>query len=288
MKRIVQAFKRPEDWEHGTPGIGDFIRGTIHLYELGRKFDIDVKVDISGSLLDPHINYDDAMFIRGGDKQSTNAEEHFQDHAALVERLWEFSRSGDDELYLSTNLGRWSRTNLPSDIAEFAKKFFSFRNSVTDPINSWLPDSDIRVLHVRCGDRFFHADRRLPRLQRAALAKIIEDNIDLDGPPVVVISDSVWLKTYLVRKYSFIKSPATPNHVTGSDVLSTLMDLEILKRSIATYHVSIWHQWWSGYSHYTSLIFDTPQPLNKAGPILAGRRNIAKFILSNPITLLKA
>ena len=59
-----------------------------------------------------------------------------------------------------------------------------------------------------------------------------------------------------------------------------LLDVELLKRANHIYHINLWQTWWSGFSHYTSLIFDVPET-NVVGPFPHGRRATMKFAIAH-------
>ena len=52
--------------------------------------------------------------------------------------------------------------------------------------------------------------------------------------------------------------PHRSQHGAFGTVLPVAMDLCMLKRSRFNYHINVWSDWWSGFSHYTSMIFKIP------------------------------
>ena len=61
-----------------------------------------------------------------------------------------------------------------------------------------------------------------------------------------------------------------PQHGGFGNVEPVVRDLDLLKHSCFNYHINAWQTWWSGFSHYTSLIFEIPYlniaPLQSPAP----------------------
>ena len=125
MKRLIQVYKGLAQWGSvGPPGFGDFIRGICHLYEmLGNHPDVKLYIDLSQSEFAKYIVSNPDILFVGDPQQIIDAPTYFVDHAALQERLKDFIHSDEQELYLSTNVGDWNRTLLPSPVKEFARQF---------------------------------------------------------------------------------------------------------------------------------------------------------------------
>ena len=121
---------------------------------------------------------------------------------------------------------------------------------------------EYEALSIRAGDNFLKAnpDERAVGIDdglRTRLYEIIESEILPSAKyPIVVVSDSYHLKGELASRYGFKTSNLLPQHGGFSDdAFSIVLDLEILKNSRHNHHVNLWKWWWSGFSHYTSLLF---------------------------------
>jgi len=266
LKRIVQTYKAPKDWGGGPPGIGDFVRGACHLFELLSGTGIDFKIDVSQTEFFDLIEYDEEVFQIGAPDKIANAETFFVDHNALIRRINEFIASPDSELYVSTNLGAWNRLELPANVQAFIAKFYRF-NSVVERLSfEVLRGRAYEVLSIRCGEFDFEHDMYGGQVDaKGRISSIIENHILPSAKfPIVVTSDSYPLKCELAKRYGFLMFPHQSQHGAFGGVLPVALDMLLLRNSRFNYHINAWASWWSGFSHYTSLIFDIPSMNFKA------------------------
>ena len=266
MKRVIQVYKAPEDWNGGAPGLGDFIRGACHLYELLYGSGIDFKIDLSQTDFFDLIEYDEAIFHIGDAAKIAQAETFYVDHNAVIRRINEFYASGDTDLYICTNLGNWDRTELPAKTTDFIRKFYRF-NQVIERFNAAaLKVPDYEVLSVRYGE--FPGEKDMgggnPRT-KSRIFSIIQDHVLPNRSlPIVVTSDNHQLKCELAEEFGFLMLPHESKHGGYGGALPVVQDLQLLKGSKFNYHINAWASWWSGFSHYTSVIFNIPSMNFKA------------------------
>lgn len=262
MKRLIQVYKGLAQWGSvGPPGFGDFIRGICHLYEmLGNHPDVKLYIDLSQSEFAKYIVSNPDILFVGDPQQIIDAPTYFVDHAALQERLKDFIDSDEQELYLSTNVGDWNRTLLPSPVKEFARQFYQFDPAIEHEVASAIGVKDYAVLSIRCGDHFFQQGKEYPLSEiPQKLTEIIENSILKQCPiPILVTSDHYELKVMLAKKYGFLMLDHKSEHGAYGNVLPVIKDLCALKNSSRNYYINTWTTWWSGFSHYTSIIFDIP------------------------------
>lgn len=262
MKTIIQTYKPPQSWKIKVPpGLGDFIRGTCHLFE---KFDpnlVQLKVDISQTKLSNFIEFDELFSYSGEEEKIVEAEEFFaEDRSLLDTTIKNFLDSKEQYLYLSTNLGNWNRTTLPEPTRKFIKNFYRFNDQVTRPCTEIIQNQSYQVISIRTGDKFLgQTDINTSINSKRLIFDIIErDILPKYSSPIVVMSDCYQLKCELAKRYKFILSPNVPYHGSNGNTLAVAMDLNFLKNSQFNYHINAWQPWWSGFSHYTSIIFKIP------------------------------
>lgn len=281
MKRVVQVYKPPGRWRHQQPpGIGDFIRGLCVLYEVTQKFGIELRVDVSLTEFADLLQFDPTFFHAGDPARIVAAREYdASEGIELVSDIWSLAQSEtDDELYVFTNAGAWSRADMPDDMQQFVRKFYAFNDALRSENDEWLGAADYSVLSIRCGDKYFGKSEpgRLPRRRLAALETVIKRDVlpTVQHRPLVVMSDSAWVKEYVGRKFGMKAVPGIPQHARDGSVYPVARDLDLLSRSKFNYHINVWANWWSGFSHFTSLAFGIPE-LNIVGPL--GAPPIAKL-----------
>ena len=259
-KRLIQTYKAPQDWVNSPPGLGDFVRGIAHLIERVHGSNIELRVDVSQTEFSHLIIQNPEIFQIGDPAHIATAEEYFVDYRKLEERLLEFSKSDECELYICTNLGDWNRTKISPIARDFSAHFYSFEKIVLDKLGSELPVSHYEVLSLRCGDSFYgQSSDDLNFTLASSIYKIIEEQIIPNTcAPLVVTSDSHAVKLALSRRYGFLLLPHQSQHGAFGNVMPVAMDMCMLRNSRFNYHINSWATWWSGFSHYTSLIFQIP------------------------------
>ncbi len=260
QKRVIQVYKAPHQWVNGPPGLGDFVRGTCHLFEKLEVSGMEFRVDISQTEFFHLIEHDESIFQVGDEGRIASAEEYFVDHVALHHRIIAFQHSTDSELYICTNLGAWHRPSLNDATCEFIKKFYRFNAEIERMTAQALPATGYEVLSVRCGDSFYSdPNSRVQANVEAIIFSLIEQKILPTARfPVVITSDCYELKCELARRYGMLMLPHKPSHGAYGNALPVAMDLCLLKHSRTNHHINTWASWWSGFSHYTSIIFKIP------------------------------
>lgn len=261
VRRVIQCYKAPHQWIESPPGLGDYIRGACHLFETLTPLGIELRLDLSQTGFAALILQDESIFQAGEAGRIASAGEYFEDedHLALQERLMAFSRSGDAELYVSTNIGGWNRLALPDATRDFAGNFYRFSDEVEREAGAAVPAS-YEVLSVRCGDHCYHDPAATVTAESERLiGSIIERHVlPRQQFPLVVTSDCHGLKLALAQRYGMTALPHHSQHGAFGNVRPVAVDLCLLKHSRFNYHINAWADWWSGFSHYTSMIFRIP------------------------------
>lgn len=264
MKRIIQTYKANEMWKtQDPPGLGDFIMGTCHLYEKIAPSLAQLRVDISQTEFSSLIEFDELFLHIGEQKKTAEAEEFFEEDRTLLHtKIENFLKSEEQDLYICTNFGKWDRTTLPEDTRKFIKNFYRFNEKVTLSCKEITQNSPYEVLSIRAGNRFFGVvENNIDNDLKQFIFTIIESEILPKYKfPIVVMSDCYQLKCELAKRYKnfFMSTPNVPHHGAKGNVLSTAIDVNLLKNSQFNYHINAWQPWWSGFSHYTSIIFQLP------------------------------
>lgn len=260
-KRVIQVYKAPHQWRGSPPGMGDFVRGACHLYERLEGTGISLRLDVSQTGFVDLIEQAPEIFQSGDVPQIAAAAEHFDEpgHQVLLERIKAFSRSSLTELYVCTNIGDWNRLTLPERTRTFMRGFYRFGVEVEAAVAAEVP-AEYEVLSVRCGDEFYrNTGRRVSDAVARRVRSIVEARIlPRAQRPIVVTSDCYTLKRDLVDQYGMAMLPHASEHGAFGHVRPVVLDLCLLKHSRFNHHINAWTDWWSGFSHYTSLVFQIP------------------------------
>ncbi len=261
VKRVIQVYKAPGGWLQSPPGVGDFVRGGCHLFERLQGTDAELRLDVSQTGFAGLIEQDASIFHAGEAGRVAGAEEFFEDHEheVLEARLDAFLASSATEFYLSTNLGAWDRVELPDHTRRFIEGFYRFTPAIEERVAAALPPR-YAVLSVRGGDHCYDdPNATLPRKSIRLIDRIVETHLlPRAEAPVVVTSDCHSIKMDLARRYGFSTLPHRSRHGAFGQVEPVAMDLCMLKHSTFNCHINVWADWWSGFSHYTAMIFRTP------------------------------
>lgn len=270
VKRLVQTYKAAGQWQGSPPGIGDFIRGSCHLFERLAGSGVEFRIDISQSGFADLIEHDDAIFHRGDAAAIARAGEHFEDDRAFERDLAAFVASDDDLLYVCSNMGAWHRVALPVATRAFMQGFYRFTADVEQPVRAAIDTDQFEVLSIRCGDRFFDDPSTTVGGEQARVVQnVIERHIlPHRRSPLVIISDSYALKMALASRYGVKVLGGRSQHGAFGDARPVAEDLSLLKRSRFNYHINLWADWWSGFSHYTSRVFQIAE-MNFRSPRMA-------------------
>ena len=259
VKRVIQTFKPSGEWYSSPPGLGDFIRGACHVHEMLEGTGVEFRVDLSRTGFATFIEHDDALFHVGSADGVAEAEEFFNDEVALRARLTAFLHSDEAELYVCTNAGAWNRTTLPERTRVAMQGLYKFTPEIEAELAQGLPVQDYEVLSVRCGDRFYGADGRPDDVAFRAICGLIEhDVLPSAAHPVVITSDCHELKLDLAKRYGLLMLAHRSRHGAFDDqVRPVAVDMCLLRHSKANHHINAWAGWWSGFSHYTSMLSGT-------------------------------
>ena len=267
-KTLIHCYKHFNQWQNSPPGLGDFIRGTAHLHELLADSGIKLQIDFSQSGFGKLLIQDESYSFEGEANKVAGAEEYFVDHISLIERVKSFAKSEQDELYVCTNLGAWNRTTLPIDTKEFMRNILRFHPEIDAKLNGILKPRDFEVISVRCGDTFYNGEQGSHHnyfLEKTDqfIQKIILPRVD---HTLVITSDNYYLKRELANRHGLLFLPHKSQHgAFNDDATPVALDLCLLSKSKFIYHINLWATWWSGFSHYTSIIFSIPS-LNMRAP----------------------
>lgn len=262
MKKIIQTYKAGKQWHRSPPGLGDFIRGTCHLFERLEGTGCELRVDVSQTEFAHLIKDDPTFFHLGEEHKIASAEEFFEahEHPGMHAYIDRFLSSQAEELYLCTNLGDWNRTSLPETTRAFVSKLYCFNETVTRSSVEQLKQPDYEVLSIRAGDQFIGQEgNSVDDTLKQRIFRLVEKKIlAVSTFPIVVMSDSYALKCELADRYGFMMFPHVPQHGAYGNALPVAIDMNLLRHSKFNYHINAWQTWWSGFSHYTSLIFLIP------------------------------
>ncbi len=264
QKNIVQVYKPPNQWRSAPIGVGDYLRGACYLVDVAQKHGLRVRFDVSATEFSKYIAQDPRYFSKSDPSRIAEAPEYFKkvvptELFAKIDDL--VAADGVQDLLVCTNLGAWQRAWLTDEARSLTSHFFDFIPRIHEANLAVLGEAPYTVLSVRCGDSFFNsAEEEIASAHKALLFRTIEERILVSAAhPILVTSDSLLLKRELGNRYGVLYLDHVPQHgAFGGSVEPVVRDLDLLKHSSFNYFINAGYDWWSGFSHYTSMIFGIP------------------------------
>ena len=270
------------------PGLADFLKGTVYLYQQSkRQTAYDLVVDFShhpmGMFVIPsHTSYQETL-TRATD---VHVEECFNQHRpairAIVDNLQHHSVAKTNPIYAVChepyhNFDSHEQVLEPDDQA-FMKSVLTFHPELIETADqmqaelglTYDDDQEFCVIHLRMGDQQ-SAQEQANAEQLAHVEAYLQDVILPQwGNRILVLSDSYYTKKYLSLKYGLKCTPITPVHMgeaaaflnrgelaSPTAIGHTLTEFILLSRSKTIYVYSV-YGWSSGFSKVCAHIYGIP------------------------------
>ena len=227
-------------------GFGDFIRGSICLAQLAKKYGLNLHIDLSQHPIQHYMMYVPKL-------EPTNVVEAFygvNPEDTLVATLDKFISSSNNVLYVSTNFFYDAKT-VTSDMKALVNSALQIKPEYHEKVRMLLPIQEYKVLHVRCSDEnYIPMDKFL-----ANMAKL-----SLDYNTMILSSDYAVKKT-LIEQFGFFSIDNVPTHsafsTDASQLESVIIDYIVLSKSLGTNCISFYGHG-SGFSEQCSFLHNVP------------------------------
>jgi hypothetical protein len=227
-------------------GLGDYIRGIIHLYQ-------------NEGMNDIYVNYETNEIAKYLQNSYGNNYPFNKDEIVITdEKTFVDIEKRQGTLYLHHNAG----ITYPIDkrILYKVRKIFDpkpeFKKLVDDEIMKLTNGEEYVILHVRLNDDVFVKDRVLYSTE-------LESKIrELSGSQIIIMSNSNATKNNLSEKYGLKFINVTPVH-TGAigvkgDIKDTMLEFFVMSRAKHIYQFCETKEQKSGFSQRISEIYDIP------------------------------
>jgi hypothetical protein len=255
---VVHTYRQNCTTIQQSPGFGDFLRGTITLYELSIKYGFKLNLDFSFhslyDLLKQHYNAD------GLDKLPVY--EFFNQKNCELESFV-VGQSELGKICLITHA-------VPNqDITRSCRQFLIRRLRPTKKLSSYISAiadelelSGYCTVHIRMGDNQFNSELTLPsRLENW----FVEEVLSIWGTNVLVLSDNISIKRILKEKFDIKIIKVKPVHLgqlpmckaSKDEVRDTFTEFHLMSRSSWIYQYSV-YPWGSSFSEICAKIYDIP------------------------------
>ena len=279
MQRIVNVYN-PTYKGVPTPGIGDYLRGCCFIYQVCKSLNIEFDMHFKGHPISKYlicdnqsknhsdINYNDIDFYGEINKLSLNLNYNLNSNFKYVNNFINYCNNtcnnSSKTKYIFDN--SFPVKNVSNECYKTIRQKLEPTNEMKQYIrenmyNLQISPKQYSVIHIRTGDKYLVDGNSLD----IKFAKKIENLLlDLIVPEMkyLILSDNKELKLYLSKWPMFIIQNKNITHLGNTNasdegIKNTLLDLFLIARAGSVISLSV-YSWGSGFSEWTSKIFNVP------------------------------
>ena len=224
MKKIVNCFCKKT-----SSGFGDFLRGSIHLYERLKNYDIDFDIDLGLHPISLFIERNSAEKYTENEieiiKPENNTDDLFQNNEEMDKRLSEiidnFKKTGIKFIFSNYHylfkiknskfiMNCLNEEELSQDCKAWFKSKLKFSENITKAAEkevSSIINKEYEVIHFRLGDRssFYKIGSEFKNTWVPDLEDCWEECLEISKKQkkkmtIIIMSDSNELKNYIDKK----------------------------------------------------------------------------------------
>jgi len=246
---------------HSSHGFGDFIKGSMFLFEHSKKNGYVYKIDFS------HHHLSKFLYC----KSYKNIEETQNTAYAFWNGGSSGTGHGDQDNYLKyknvfTNMG--SEKNITDEIKTFIIENvliprIEFKNQLNILKNTLnIKNYNYNIVHVRTGDKYIVSKEEdniyIHNQLQLIITTLITNNVNIDN--TVFITDNKSLTT-LIKQLGLKTGSEEKGHIGNivsiKEVYDTMLEFFLMTTAKHIYQFSV-YDWGSGFSTIVNLLFDIP------------------------------
>lgn len=251
--------------KHGGMGLGDFLRGSLAVYQMCHRYSVRAEIDFShhpiGDYLVPSHTVDMTKFEIIEARNIGNYT--IGDLRDLIARRYRFSYLARNANNICVYTNVFPKFPISVDIKQSIQRALIPTQQLQDLIPQY--EQEYEVIHIRSGDLIAFGtcyDYTVNLNKDSLIASIIETVktiVENSSCPVLIMSDSLELKTILTDLCGTVKTETIPSHVSHENVnvVDTLIDYFTLVKARKIHSFSV-HDWGSGFSETVNWIYDVP------------------------------
>lgn len=255
---VVHTYRTVCDTVAQPPGFGDFLRGTVALFQLSRSYQFDLRIDFTHHPLSAHIYRHDRIPII--DKEQIR--EFFNERNCELEPYLA-DLAGHREAFVFTHAV--PREPVDDECRSFILNRLQPRKDLVAYIKTLRSNFDLNcycTVHLRMGDHLMEADATLPQF---IIDWFKERILPQWGTNVLVVSDNPGVKDEIQKHFGVAISRTKPVHFgqclsveeTSLGVRDTIAEFLLMAQSNLIYQYSV-YPWGSGFSDMCSQLFQVP------------------------------
>jgi len=225
MKTVINVYTKyikPENYDIGmilTPGLGDFIRGTITLLKLSKEMGFNVLVDLRYNPISNFLKTQDIdkLYLEKVDENLNNL--NFLYFLDNLKNYIEESLEHNDIVTLHTNAiitpaNNFYNINTKNDsLTEDEKNYIKNIFTPNDELKKYIDEKMINIpknyeiIHFRLGDEYSFQSNNIPENILVKFEELFKNNYNEN---TILLSDNKYFKNYIKSKYNV--------HIIDTDV----------------------------------------------------------------------
>ena len=228
MKTVINVYTKyikPENYDIDmilTPGLGDFIRGTITLLKLSKEMGFNVLVDLRYNPISKFLKPQniDKLYLEKVDENLDNLK--FFYYLNNLKNYLKKSLEHNDIITLHTNAinilnlkDNFYNINTKNDsLTENEKKFIKNIFTPNDELKNYIDEKMINIpknyeiTHFRLGDEYSFQSNNIPENILVKFEELFKNNYNEN---TILLSDSKYFKNYIKSKYNV--------HIIDNDII---------------------------------------------------------------------
>jgi len=176
-----------------TNGFGDFLRGSILLAEIAKKYKIKFKIVVDSHPISNFLEIQNKTHLYTD--VSINYMLFQNDESKLIPFIQKFISSDEEVCVIYTNL-YYNPYLVTNDIKYYINNFFTFKPEYYEKANQLTKNKKYNILHIRCTDEYFNTEFHSDYL----LVEIIKLQL---GKDTIIMSNNCFLKKKLNKIFGF-------------------------------------------------------------------------------------
>ena len=234
-------------------GLGDIIRGTVKLFQLSKKMNFELIVDIQHHPISKFLKCTNQKYKDLVKKNANNID------FVMSGEVENYIESNDNDIIMLLTNDLCDVTAIDDECKEFIKNIFTptdFFREYMDIKKEDIPINDYNIIHFRLGDdelvrkNMINVDNEI--IEKLKMCKESND---------ILVSDSEYFKKYVEKNVDIHLFNTKTTHFgyqkRPSEMMDTLFEFFLLMnaKKIKTYSV---YTWISGFVYWIHKIYDIP------------------------------
>jgi hypothetical protein len=219
MKTVINVYTKyikPENYDIGmilTPGLGDFIRGTITLLKLSKEMGFNVLVDLRYNPVSKFLktqdidklylekvdeNLNDLKFFIYLNKLKNYIIESFKNNDIITLHTNAIIKSNTTENFYNINT---KNDSLTEDEKNYIKNIFTPNDELKNYIDEKMINipKNYEIIHFRIGDEYSFQSNNIPENNLVKFEELFKNNYNEN---TILLSDNKFFKNYIKSKYN--------------------------------------------------------------------------------------